>query len=203
MIQDIGEFLASGEVKFHKDLAPLMRDIDSVTPAPYNYNNGDVDEIAQSIRHLGMYRPIYVQASTGHIIGGNHTWMAVKEMHSDVIPVVELDWSDDKARRAMVADNEIARKSKPDRGLLLDLLDQIGAADEGDITGTGITTDELDTLRALNDIPLDTDEFAQWPTFSVQVPPHVLKGFKYMTREADDDRQAFELILRLAGWDGR
>lgn len=202
MVQEVGDWLVSGQVRFHKSLGPLLVDIDSVHPAPYNYNNGDVDAIEQSIRHVGMYRPIYVQASTEDIVAGNHTWLACKQMESRVIPRIDLDWDDEKAKRAMVADNEIARKAQPDKGLLLDLLDQI-KEHTGDIEGTGITEEEMDTLRALNDIPLDTEEFAQWPTFTVQVPPHVLRGFRYMTREADDDRQAFELILRLAGWDGR
>lgn len=194
-------FIRSGMVRFHEDLEPLMRPIDSVKPAPYNYNNGDVDLIAESIETNGMYRPIYVQRSTGHIIAGNHTWMACKQLGADSIPFVVLDVSDVEAKRLMVTDNETARHSQPDSGLLLALLSEIEEA-EGDVRGSGMTDQDVEVLRHLNEIPLEHDEFGQWPTFTVKLPPHVLRAFMNMTREADDDRSRFELLLRLAGWDG-
>lgn len=193
-------FLRSGRARFHADLAPLMRDIDDVSPAPYNYNNGDVDAVEESIIASGMYRPIYVQKSTGHIIAGNHTWMACKQLDSHVVPVVVLDVDDTHAKRIMVADNQIARAAQPDNGLLLSLLNEIPDAH----VGTGMSEKDIEILRLLNEIPLDTDEhgFAQWPTFSVKLPPHVLRGFMLVTAEADDDRSRFELLLRMAGWEG-
>lgn len=192
-------FIRSGRARFHADLAPLLRGIDDVQPAPYNYNNGDVEAVEESIIVSGMYRPIYVQRSTGHIIAGNHTWQACKTLGSEVIPVVVLDVDDTNAKRIMVADNQTARLAQPDNGLLMALLDEIPDAD----VGTGFTATDIETLRLLNEIPLDTDDsFAQWPTFTVKVPPHVLRAFMHITHEADDDRQRFELLLRLAGWDG-
>lgn len=193
-------FLRSGMVRFHADLEPLMRPIDSISPAPYNYNNGDVEVITQSVEMNGMYRPVYVQKATGHIIAGNHTWMACKTLGSNTIPVVLLDVDDTTAKRIMVEDNEAARKAIPDSGLLLSLLDEIH--DETGEYLASVTERDVEVLRALNEIPLDTDEFGQWPTFSVKVPPNVLRGFMHLTREADDDRGRFELMLRLAGWDG-
>jgi hypothetical protein len=200
-LADTGDgFLRSGRARFHEDLAPLMRRIDDVQPAPYNYNNGDVQAVEESIMASGMYRPIFVQKSTGYIIAGNHTWQACKEMGSDVIPVVVLDVDDTAARRIMVADNQIARAAQPDNGLLMALLDEIPDPN----IGTGLSADDVEQLRLLNEIPLDTDEdsFAQWPTFSVKVPPHVLRGFMVMTSKADNDRDRFELLLRMAGWEG-
>lgn len=194
--------IRSGMVKFHESLGPLMRDIDSIQPAPYNYNNGDVEAVAQSIEVSGMYRPVYVQASTGHIIAGNHTWLACKTLGAEEVPVVELDVDDTGAKRIMVADNKIAQMAQPDTGLLLALLREIDSDET--LVGTGFTDEDMAVLEHLNNIPLEheSDSYAQWPTFSVKVPPHVLRGFHYMTREADDDRQKFELVLRLAGWEG-
>jgi len=194
--------MRSGMVRFHDALDPLMVPIDSIQPAPYNYNNGDVDAIAQSIEQVGMYRPVYVRAETREIIAGNHTWMACKQLGSEVIPVVEFDGDDTDAKIAMIGDNHIASLARPDQGQLLELLEAI-QEDRGNVAGTGLTEQEVEMIRLLNDIPLETDEFANWPTFSVRVPPHVLGAFRYLTREADDDRQAFELLLRLAGWDGK
>lgn len=200
-LADTGDgFLRSGRVRFHRDLAPLMRHIDQVQQAPYNYNNGDVQAVEESIMVSGMYRPIYVQKSTGFIIAGNHTWQACKEMGSDVIPVVELDVSDTGARRIMIQDNQIAALAQPDSGLLLALLSEIPDPE----VGLGLSESDIEQLRLLAEIPLDAedDDFASWPTFSVKLPPHVLRGFMVMTNRADDDRSRFELLLRKAGWEG-
>ena len=198
-LADTGDgFLRSGRARFHEDLAPLMRHIDQVTPAPYNYNNGDVEAVEESIIANGMYRPVFVQKSTGNIIAGNHTWEACKSLGSDVIPVVELDVDDVGARRIMVADNQIARAAQPDNGLLLAILEEMPDPN----IGTGLTEDDIEQIRLLNEIPLDTaeDDFASWPMFSVRLPPHVLRGFMSMTHQADDDRSRFELLMRKAGW---
>lgn len=201
-IQDTGDgFLRSGFVKFHRDLAPLMHDINSVVPAPYNYNNGDVEMIARSVEMNGMYRPIYVQRSTGYILAGNHTWMACQTLDAHAIPVVMLDVDDVTAKRIMVEDNEAAKKSVADNGLLLALVNEIH--DETGEYLASISERDVEILEHLNQIPLETDEFAQWPTFSVRLPPHVLRAFMGMTKEAGDDRSRFELLLRLAGWDGK
>ena len=194
-------FIRSGMARFHGDLAPLMRDIDSVQPAPYNYNNGDVEVITESIEMNGMYRPIYVQQGTGYIIAGNHTWMACKALNADTIPVVLLDVDDTHAKRIMIEDNEAARKSMPDNGLLLTLLEEI--QDETGQLLASVNERDLEVLRALNEIPLESEnEFGSWPTFTVKLPPHVMRGFFNMTNQAGDERSRFELLMRLAGWDG-
>ena len=195
-------FIRSGIVRFYGDLASLMKPIDSVQPAPYNYNNGDVEVIAESIEMNGMYRPVYVQRSTGYIIAGNHTWLACKALGADRIPVVTLDVDDTKAKRIMIEDNEAARKARADNGLLLALLDEIH-----DDTGqylASITDRDVEVLRALNEIPLESEnEFGSWPLFTVKLPPHVYKGFMEFTAQAaGDERSRFELLLRLAGWEG-
>jgi len=195
-------FLRSGMVRYHPSLEPLLVPIDSVTPAAYNYNNGDVDAVAESIEVNGMYRPLYVRKATGEIIAGNHTWLACKGLGAETVPVVELDVNDVQAKRIMVADNHIAELARPDNGLLLALLEEIENDGFAGMAGTGFTDRDLEVLRNLNEIPLATDEFAQWPTFSVRLPPHVLRAFLDMTREASDDRTRFELLMRLAGWDG-
>jgi hypothetical protein len=194
--------IRDGFLRYHEDLEPLLQPIDSVTPDPRNYNNGDVEALTESIRENGMYRPVYVQRETGNIIAGNHTWMACKELGATRIPVVYLEGGDTEAAKIMLADNRIASFARPDNGLLLALLEEIATNDT--LSGTGYNTDDLEVIKHLNEIPLDTDEdsFAQWPTLTVQVPPHVLRGYMHMTREADTDRDRFELLLRLAGWDG-
>jgi ParB-like chromosome segregation protein Spo0J len=197
-------WIRSGMVRYFGDLEPLMRDIDAVSPAPWNYNNGDVELIVESIEQTGMYRPVFAQLSTGQVIAGNHTWMACKALGAQVIPIVYLDVDDQHAKELAIRDNEIARKSKPDPGLLEELLDELKELNDHELPpALGITEAEHNALKALNDIPLDTSEFASWPSILVQVPPNVYAAYLRLTEQADKDWQRVEMLLRMAGWDGK
>lgn len=193
--------IRSGMVQFHDALEPLLAPIDNCQPHPDNYNNGDVEEIGASMETNGMYRPVFVQKSTGYIIAGNHTWVTCKEYDATVIPQVVLDVDDMTAHRIMVADNKIAALARPDNGLLLQILEKIHEDDS--LYGTGFKESELEVLRQLAEIPLESDDFAQWPTICVTVPPHVRSAYFDMTEAAVGDRERFELLLRLAGWNGK
>jgi ParB-like chromosome segregation protein Spo0J len=188
----------SGAAAFHNDLSGLMMPIDDVHQHPLNYNTGDVDKIAESIEVNGVYRPIYVQRSTHAIIAGNHTWEALKLMGAEEVPVILLDVDDTAAKKIMLADNRIASLAMPDNGLLLTLLEDLAADDS--IVGTGYEPHDVEVLENLAKIPLEHDEFGQWPTLTFQVPPHIRSAFYEMTAEATGDRERFELLLRLAGW---
>lgn len=193
--------IQSGLVVFHEDLAKLLVDIDSVQQHPDNYNNGDLDEIIQSIEINGMYRPIYVQRSTGYIFAGNHTWEACKTLGATQVPVVFADIDDNTALRIMLADNHIAQMARPDDAALLKILEHLDANDS--LMGSSYGQSDLLAYRALAEIPTDYQEFAQWPTLCFQVPPHVRDAFGKMTEAAVGDRERFEMVLRLAGWDGK
>lgn len=193
--------IQSGMVRYHDDLKPLLHDIDSVEPHPENYNNGDVDEIATSIQKIGMYGPIKVQRSTGYIVAGNHTWMACKMLNATQVPIVYADLDDEEAISVLVRDNELARAAKPDHYQLVQLLDRI-KTNEGNLEGVGRTEQDLENLRKLIEIPVEYDEYGQWPTLTIKVPPHVRTAFYRMTDVATDERERFELLLRMAGWEG-
>lgn len=150
--------IPSGLVRYHDALEPMFVGIDTLTQHPRNYNNADVEKIAESIEINGMYRPIYVQKGTGVIIAGNHTWVACKSLGAEVIPVVELDMDDATVRRVLVGDNWIASLAVPDQGLLLELLHEIDA-DNG-LYGVGADADDLANLQAALDA---TATFPQEP----------------------------------------
>lgn len=190
----------SGLAQYHDDLAGILMPIDDVTPHPRNYNNGDVEAIGESIEVNGMYRPLFVQKATGHIIAGNHTWHACKMLGAEEVPVIYLDVDDTTAVRIMLADNRTAALAIPDNALLLELLDDLAANDS--LVGTGYKDYDHEVIKKLVEIPNSWDEFAQWPTICVQVPPHVRRAYHQMTEAAVGDRERFELLLRLAGWSG-
>lgn len=142
--------IRDGLLFFHSDLESLLRPIDSVRQHPKNYNNGDVERIAESIEVNGMYRPIYVQASTGFIIAGNHTWEACKFLNATQIPVVSLDVDDITATRILIADNRLAALARPDDAELLRLLDALHV-ETGNTHGTGFEENEIEALRLLQE----------------------------------------------------
>jgi hypothetical protein len=193
--------IVTGLVQVHEALEPLMVDIDSVHQHPDNYNNGDLDAIRASVEVNGLYRPVYAQQGTGHLVAGNHVWEVCKEFGADRIPVVHLEIDDPTAYRIMVGDNWIAGLARPDNALLLDVLEKIVATDG--LYGTGVESTDLDAIRALAEVPLSYDDYAQWPLIAVRVPPHVRRAYLRITEVAVGDRERFELLLRLAGWDGK
>lgn len=190
----------TGMVQIHTDLKDLLVPIDTITPHPRNPNNGDVEAIAESIETNGMYRPVYTQAGTGHIIAGNHTWEACKMLGAEQIPVVALAVDDATALRIMLADNHIAQLAVPDNALLLNLLDDL--ADHDSLMGTGYKEYDREILRQLTAIPNDYDEYATWPLIQIRVPPHIRRAYYTLTEPAVGERERFELLLRMAGWDG-
>jgi hypothetical protein len=192
------EMLRSGMVQFHPALEPLMVPIDSIQCHPENYNNGDVERIMESIQVHGMYNVLKVQKSTGYIGAGNHTWLACKEMDATMIPAALLEMSDETTRSMMLADNWIAQLARPDNGQLLALIERI--QDESGLYGTGVQEHDVETLRALTQMTNEHDEFGQWPTICVTVPPQTKKAYYEMTESAVGDRERLELLMRLAGW---
>jgi ParB-like chromosome segregation protein Spo0J len=194
--------MRSGQVQYEEDLKPLMVPIDSLIQHPDNFNNGDVDAIIASIEANGMYRPVFAARDTREIIAGNHTWMACKSLNAEVIPVIWLDGDYQAGVKRMIADNRTAALARPDDTQLLALLAELEV--ENALLGTGYEERDVEALRALAEMPVDLDtDFAQWPTLCFQVPPHVKRGFYEMTDAAVGDRERFELVLRLAGWDGK
>lgn len=114
---------------------------DAVTVHPENPRRGDVDAIAESIDANGLYRPVIVQESTGHILAGNHTYLAAVQHGEEEIPVVYLDVNTEQARRIMLADNRHADLGDYDDEMLTAVLNSLP-----DLEGTGYTDDDLQAL---------------------------------------------------------
>lgn len=76
---------------------PQRAPIDSVQPHPKNARQGDVGAIVQSMKINGVFRPLYVHRSSGHILAGTHTWKAMKAERIPEVPVIWLDVDDDEA----------------------------------------------------------------------------------------------------------
>lgn len=124
-------------------LAVEWAPIDSVIPHPDNKRKGNLDTIRGSLRRHGQYKPIVVQASTRHIIAGNHTWKGAKEEGWEGIWIALRDVDDDEALRILLVDNKAPDDATYDDRGLAEVLAQFG----DDLEGTGWTQDEAAELR--------------------------------------------------------
>lgn len=119
----------------------------SIRPHPDNPRKGSVDAIAESIGENGVYRPIIVQRSTGHILAGNHAYQAMLRTGRTQIPVVFRDVNDQDAKKIVLADNRIADLGTYDDDLLISMINSL----DGDLLGTGYTEDFLKEIEGLAD----------------------------------------------------
>lgn len=183
-----------------------MTPLAEIHPHPDNPNNGDVELIAESILTNGYIAPIIAHRETGDIIAGNHRYHALLSLGADIAPVIWVDMEDAGAKRYMLADNKTAQAATLDNSLVLDLLTEFIDREGGDmaaLVGTGYNELEVKMLTELNKLEnTPTGDFADWPVITFKVPPKVKKAFYAITAAAGDDRDKFELLLRMAGWDG-
>ena len=124
---------------------------------PGNARRGDVESIKASLRRFGQYRTITVDRSTGHILVGNHTTIAAKELGWTQIEVHYVDYNEQDARAINVGDNRHGDRGHYD---ISDLVTQLQEVD--DLTGTGYVDEDiarlLEQLAAADDVEAPADE---------------------------------------------
>lgn len=138
-----------------------MVDIDLLRPNPWNTNRvspENEEKLAQSIRTLGLFKPIVVRAlfdsdgSYYEILGGEHRWSAAKQAGLKEIPIFAVKADDDKAKKIALADN--ARYGADDTIELAKLLESLG--DAGDLQDfLPYTTADLSAIFSSVSIALD------------------------------------------------
>jgi ParB-like chromosome segregation protein Spo0J len=130
--------------RFERDV-PL----EQVRVHPRNPRRGDLDQIEGSIEANDFYGALIVQQSTGHILVGNHRYLAAQRAGIDALPVLWVDVDDARAERIALVDNRTNDLASYDQALLLELLEVLP-----DLTGTGYTTAALQELeRAVRGVP--------------------------------------------------
>lgn len=118
-----------------------------IHPHPENANRGDLQAIKESIQTNGFFGALVVQRSTGRILTGHHRYQAALELGYTELPVLQVDVTDQEARRILVADNRTTRLGHDDPEQLAALLNQILADHPEDaLSGTGFSEDDLQDL---------------------------------------------------------
>ena len=119
--------------------------IDDVRPHPKNVRQGDIGAICESLTAHGQYRAIVAQRTTGHILAGNHTWKAAKQLGWKHITTHFIDCDDDAAMRILLADNRANDLASYDDAALIAVLQELSLTDDG-LAGTLFDGDALDDL---------------------------------------------------------
>lgn len=125
-------------------LGSLAVPIESVSPFPGNPRHGDVGAISESLIEFGQNKPIVVQASSGHIIAGNHLWAAAKALGWSDIAAVFVDMDETTARRYLIADNRTQEVGNYDEDVLASILTELERT--GMLAGTGYDADDVEAL---------------------------------------------------------
>jgi hypothetical protein len=133
-------------VRFSKSLEPLLLPIDQVKQHPDNPNNGDDDNLIESIQVNGFVTAITADANTGYIVAGNTRYRALCALGATQIPVIwEEKWDSTGAIRYMVGDNASSRRAVMDEGQLLALLGTLADTERG-LAGASITQNEYEKM---------------------------------------------------------
>ena len=116
-----------------------------LAPHPANPRKGDVAAIRESIEVNGFYGACVVQRSTGHILIGNHRWLAAKAAGEPTVPVLWVDVDDERAKRILVGDNWLSDMAGWDTQGLHDLLAELRLTEAG-LAGMGVTEADMDAM---------------------------------------------------------
>lgn len=132
-------------VNFADGVKALLEPIDTVRQHPRNANNGDVENLMESIQVNGFYTAITAIRSTGEIVAGNHRYQALLGLGATEIPVIWLDKDATGALRVLVTDNESSRMAQMDKAGQLALLQDLAESEIG-LMGTGFDEDKMELL---------------------------------------------------------
>lgn len=108
---------------------------------PTNPREGDIGQLAESLRINGQYRPIVANKTTRHIVVGNHTYLAARSLGWTSIAVQWITVDPDEETKILLVDNRTSDLANYDetalKALLTDILDH---------TGTGYTPEDIADL---------------------------------------------------------
>lgn len=122
-----------------------MTSVDKLIVHPNNPRVGNVDLIAESIENNGWFGTVVAQRSTGYVLAGNHRLMAAKTLGMTEVPVYWVDVDDATATRILLADNRTTELGFYDNDRLVSVLQST----DGDLIGTGWSSDDVDALLAI------------------------------------------------------
>ncbi len=111
---------------------------------PRTISGAELDALTRSVSEFGLIDPIVARREDGLVVAGHQRLLAARRLGLEVVPVVFLDISVERARLLNVALNKISGTF--DDELLARLLADLQPVDGIDLTLTGFGEDELAQL---------------------------------------------------------
>lgn len=96
----------------------------------------------------GQYRPLVVQRSSGVVLAGNHTLLALRALGHPEAMVTYVDVDNDEALRILLVDNRLSDLAAYDDAALIEILAELAAGTDLGLTGTGFDAEDLSALVA-------------------------------------------------------
>jgi len=119
--------------------------VGKLAPHPRNPRRGDIAAITESIDLNGFFGAVVAQRRTGHILVGNHRYLAAQQSGVREIPVIWVDCDDETALRILLVDNRSADRAVYDEQQLIDALQEVFGGPNG-LAGTGFNGQDLNEL---------------------------------------------------------
>ena len=137
------------------DISLELIDVDKLIEYPDNPRVGNVEEIKKSLVENAQYKPLIVNKKTMHVLVGNHTLQAMKELNYEKVNgnLIEVDELQEK--KIVLADNKLSDNSEYDNEKLTAMLDDL--MNDGELIGTGFDVDDVDDLLASLEAPIITE----------------------------------------------
>ena len=153
------------------------------------HSEGQVDQIAASIREFGFTNPVLIDANNT-IIAGHGRVLASKKLEMTEVPCIRLDYLSDVQRKAYIlADNKIALNAGWNDDLLK--LEFTELKDVFDLTLTGFNLFEINTIfDEKNDIQAEWDNMPEYDNDDKTAFRSVIVHFE----NNDDAAEFFSLI---------
>lgn len=172
-------------VRFAEGVKQLLIPIEQVQQHPRNPNNGDIENLVESIQQNGFVTAITADAKTGYIIAGNHRYQALHALGAKQIPVLWVDhWDDEGATRYLVGDNQAGKRAVMDPNATLVLLQELNNTAAG-LAGTGF--EQSDYLRLMEEV-LNNNAIPEADGFGKGVAPSGLYQVVIDFEEMEDER---------------
>lgn len=127
-----------------------LRPIEELIPSATNaklHTEGQVAQIAASIRAFGFNNPVLIRPDST-IIAGHGRVLAARRLRLETVPVIVLDHlTDGQARAYVIADNRLAETGGGwDWDMLRAELDHLGELGEIDIGLTGFNPEDIPSV---------------------------------------------------------
>lgn len=181
--------------RISKDLLKLVRPLEWFHLDPENartHDDSDLSELAGSLSKYGQQKPVVVLAD-GKVIAGNGTVEAARRLGWTGLAAVTFDSEADAVGFAL-ADNRTAELSRWNEPALARALERLRIT-EGDLIGTGFTSEYLDGL--IDRTFLDGVTASAKTDAQLTAAPEPQRGASQPTRESIASIQSFTFTVVL------